>query len=152
MPLPVPLEGGWGARHQHILFTIVFQACIRHLRHGGLFAVFLFRTGIRENLKYRRLKAKFCKVFSSTTLTSLLESLWKLLASTDPHLLLCSTADGHHKQQQSHVHAHCTLAACLCDLKFENSMYFSKNYSPFWKCGRITTQHMCHQPFCPLLR
>lgn len=99
MPLPVPLEGGWGARYQHILFTIVFQACIRHLGHGGLFAVFLFHTGIRENLKYRCLKPN-CIVFSSITLTSLLESLWKLLASTDPHMF-CSTGDGHHKHQHS---------------------------------------------------
>lgn len=46
-------------------------------------------------------EAKFQRMFSSITLTSLLESLWKLLASTDPHMLLCSTGDGHHKHQQS---------------------------------------------------
>lgn len=63
MPLPVPLEGGWGARYQYILFTIVFQACIRHLRHGELFAVFLFHTDIRENLKYRCLKPNFIECF-----------------------------------------------------------------------------------------
>lgn len=94
-----PWKEGGEPDDQHILFIIVLQACIRHLRHGGLFAVFLFHTSIRENLKYRCLKPNFIE-FSSTTLASLFKSLWKLLANTDPHVF-CSTGDGHHKHQHS---------------------------------------------------
>lgn len=133
MPLPVPLEGGWGARYQHILLTIVFQACIGHLRHGGLFAVFFFHTGIRENLKYRCLKPNFI-VFSSMTLTSLLESLQKLLpALTHTCFAALVMATQTPTLTEEHVHAHCTFAACLCNPKFEKSMYFLKELQFFLK-------------------
>lgn len=78
-------------------------------------------------------EAMFYRAFSSITLTSLLESLWKLLASTDPQMF-CSTGDGHHKHQQSQTSTFtppALLQFLFVILNLRTVCIFQRNYSPF---------------------
>lgn len=106
VPLPVPWKEGGEPDISTSFSQLFFKAVLdildisdmeRCLWYFCICAFVLF--GDQGKFETQIPEAEFDRVFSSIALTLLLKSLWKLLASTDPHTLFWSTADSHHEQQ-----------------------------------------------------